>query len=87
MVYGHRRDPFTVRAILSHDRGRTWDMDSMTTLHTFDPGNIDFGYPVATQLDDGRILVAYYGYTSPEVKALDSTHGIFCSIIKEMDKN
>jgi hypothetical protein len=85
MVYGHRREPHSVRAILSHDDGRTWDLDSMTTLHTFDPARIDHGYPIATQFDDGRVLVAYYGYTSDDVKLWDSPHGIFTTIVSEGD--
>ncbi len=85
MVYGHRRSPYSVRAILSHDQGKTWDMDSMLTLHTFDPGNWDLGYPVAMQLDDGRILVSFYGYTSSDTTLFYSPNGQFCTTIKEVN--
>lgn len=84
MVYGHRRDPYSVRAILSHDEGRTWDMDSLVTLKTFEPARYDLGYPIATQLDDGRIVVAYYGYTTGETKIWDSPHGIFTTTLTEL---
>ncbi len=83
MVYGHRRPPHSVRAILSHDDGLTWDTDSMTTLHTFDPAHWDHGYPIATQLPDGRVLVGYYGYTTSDAKLLDSPHGIFVTFVSE----
>lgn len=83
MVYGHRRAPFSVRAILSHDQGRTWDLNSMVTIQTFDPAHYDIGYPVAAQLDDGRIIVPYYGYTSSDIKVMDSPHGIFVATLRE----
>ncbi|HEU5123331.1 MAG TPA: sialidase family protein [Verrucomicrobiae bacterium] len=82
MVYGHRSAPYSVRALLSHDRGQTWDAQSEITLQTFEPGGWDIGYPVATQLNDGRILVAYYGYLTAATQ-LDSPHGIFSCVIKE----
>ncbi|HHY84607.1 MAG TPA: exo-alpha-sialidase [Verrucomicrobia bacterium] len=82
MVYGHRSAPYSVRALLSHDRGRTWNLQSELILHTFEPGGWDIGYPVATQLEDGRILVAYYGYLTAATE-LDSPHGIFASLIRE----
>jgi len=37
------------------------------------------------QLDDGRIVVAYYGYTTKDVKVLDSPNGQFCTTIREMN--
>ena len=83
MVYGHRRPPFSVRAILSHDRGATWDLGSLIELHRFDPGNYDIGYPVATELDNGEVLVAYYGYGTRDTGG-NSPHAIFCTWIKEV---
>jgi TolB protein len=82
LVYGHRRPPWSVRAILSRDGGRTWDLSTLKTLRTFKPGNLDLGYPVATQLPDGRIFCAYYGYSSPNVD-LYVPHGIFATIFSE----
>ena len=82
MVYGHRRPPFSVRAILSHDRGASWDLASMVELHRFDPGNYDIGYPVATELDNGEVLVAYYGYSTRDT-GLNAPHGIFCTRLAE----
>ena len=74
--YGHRREPMGVRAVLSHDGGETWDVDSIVVLRD-DGGTVsndwpaemrarpgfaaaDVGYPVSAELDDGRILTAYY---------------------------
>ena len=62
MVYGHRRQPWGIRAVLSRDEGRTWDTTSLKTVYEFPHGGIDLGYPVATQLADGAIVCAFYGY-------------------------
>ena len=66
MVYGHRRPPFSVRAILSRDNGKTWDLKTMRTLRVWETGAYDIGYPQATQLQDGTILCTYYGYSTSE---------------------
>jgi hypothetical protein len=82
MVYGHRRPPWSVRSILSFDEGRTWDLETMMTIREFNPGGRDLGYPLATQLDDGSVLCAYYGYISENVEKV-SPQGIYVSILKE----
>jgi len=64
LVYGHRRPPYSVRAILSRDNGKSWDLKTMRTLRGWNPGAYDLGYPQATQLKDGTILCTYYGYSS-----------------------
>jgi hypothetical protein len=85
MVYGERRPPYSVHAVLSHDRGETWDIGSTVTLHKFDPGGWDIGYPVATQLEDGRIVVVYYGYSTQNT-TLVSPHGIFETILQQQNQ-
>jgi hypothetical protein len=82
MVYGHRRPPFSVRAILSHDRGASWDLGSMIELRRFEPGHYDIGYPVATELDNGEIVVVHYGYSTKDLETC-SPHGVFCTRVKE----
>jgi hypothetical protein len=82
LVYGYRRPPWEIRAIRSRDDGRTWDMTSLRTLHRFEPGNYDMGYPVATQLDDGSIVCAFFGYSTPDVGE-KMPHGIFVSLFDE----
>ena len=82
--YGHRREPFGVRAILSHDGGETWDLDNIIVLR--DDGGTpnemrtdkeraggDLGYPVSTQLADGSILTVYYITEADGV-----THALSC---------
>lgn len=58
-VYGHRRDPFSIRGVLSYDEGRTWDTDNTITIYTFD-GPCDMGYPVSLEVTPGQILTAFY---------------------------
>ncbi len=82
LVYGHRRPPWEIRAILSRDEGRTWDLDSLRVVHTFEPGHYDMGYPVATQLADGSVVCAFYGYSTPDVGE-KMPHGIFVSLFDE----
>ena len=82
LVYGYRRAPWEIRAILSRDEGRTWDMASLRTVHTFNPGNLDMGYPVAIQLEDGSIVCAFYGYSTNDIGE-KTPRGIFASVFDE----
>ena len=82
LVYGHRRPPHSVRAILSRDEGKTWDLKTMRELKVWEPGNYDIGYPRATQLEDGTIVCAYYGYYTEKVEGLNPC-GIFVSLFDE----
>lgn len=82
MFVSHRRRPYEVRCVLSRDHGRTWDMDTLKTIHRFEPGCYDFGYPMATQLADGSIVCTFYGYSTPDI-GHKMPHGIFVSIFDE----
>ena len=59
-TYGHRREPFGIRACLSSDEGKSWSIENEIVLRD-DLKNRDLGYPTTTQLDDGTLLTAYYG--------------------------
>jgi hypothetical protein len=82
LVYGYRRPPWEIRAVLSRDEGHTWDMTTLRTVHTFNPGNYDMGYPVAVQCEDGTIVCAFYGYSTPDIGE-KMPHGIFVSLFDE----
>lgn len=77
-TYGYRREPFGLRAVLSHDGGRTWDASREIVLRD-DGGNGDLGYPSAVEFEDGRVLVVYWfnqekpGEPSSEVRYLAGT--------------
>ncbi len=59
-LYSHRQEPFGVRALLSHDAGRTWRRD--LELQVDDSWtHYDCGYPTAELVDDGdTLLIAWY---------------------------
>lgn len=57
VVFGRRKPPFGIGCLISEDRGRTWSPECVIRSDGSSP---DLGYPVATQLDDGRVFTAYY---------------------------
>lgn len=58
LTYGYRLAPYSERACISRDEGRTWDVENQITLaNALGP---DMGYPSSVQLDDASILTAYY---------------------------
>lgn len=57
LIYGYRKQPYGIRMKLSSDGGITW---SDEFLIRDDGGNHDIGYPRAVQLNDGRLIIAYY---------------------------
>ena len=65
-VYGYRRPPYGIRAVLSEDNGATWLADRELALRDdgacSDPGKpaTDIGYPFVTQLTDGTLMAVYY---------------------------
>jgi hypothetical protein len=58
-TYGYRRAPFGIRACLSRDEGRSWDVDHEIVLRD-DAGHTDLGYPVSIELGAGLVLAVYY---------------------------
>lgn len=59
-TYGYRYRPGQgVRACISRDGGRTWDIDREMIIQN-NGLNGDLGYPVSIELDDGEVLTVYY---------------------------
>jgi hypothetical protein len=56
-IYGHRFVPYGLRGMLSEDDGKTWGEEFVIRADGAGP---DLGYPVVTELPDGRILTVYY---------------------------
>lgn len=66
LVYGYRAVPFSIRARLSEDGGRTWSGDHVLRE---DGAGRDIGYPRVVQRPDGKIVAIYYftdSVTGPE---------------------
>ena len=57
VIFGRRKQPFGMGLIVSEDDGATWSAEAVIRA---DASDGDLGYPVATQLEDGRIFTAYY---------------------------
>ena len=63
-VYGHRKDPYGERAMISRDEGKTWDSNWILS----DGPAKDLGYPASVELPDGRIMTVYYQYADENDK-------------------
>ena len=57
VVFDRRHPPFGMGLIVSEDDGAMWSAEAVIRA---DASDWDLGYPVATELDDGRIFTAYY---------------------------
>ena len=57
LTYGYRAEPFSIRAKLSEDDGRTWSEDIVLRD---DGANRDVGYTRMVQRPDGKVVVLYY---------------------------
>jgi hypothetical protein len=63
LTYGYRAAPFSIRARLSSDGGRTWGKDIVLRD---DGGGRDIGYPRTVQRADGKIVTVYYFHDTPK---------------------
>jgi hypothetical protein len=57
ILFARREYPPSIAAITSEDNGKTWSDEAIVRD---DAEGSDIGYPVATELEDGRIFTAYY---------------------------
>jgi len=71
--YGYRRSPYGVRASVSEDGGRTWDVAHETILRD-DGGSRDVGYPSTAQLADGSLVTVYYIHREDGIRHIAATH-------------
>ena len=66
LVYGYRAEPYSIRAKLSGDNGRTWSGDIVLRD---DGAGRDIGYTRSVQRPDGKVVSVYYFHdaaTGPE---------------------
>lgn len=56
-VYGCRKDPFGIHAILSTDGGESWSEEQILCN---DLKSADIGYPASVELENGDILTVFY---------------------------
>lgn len=58
-TYGYRYPPYGVRACISRDGGKTWDIDKEIILQNNGISD-NLGYPVSIELENGEVLCVYY---------------------------
>lgn len=71
-VYGHRRYPFGIQAVLSNDQGETWDVDN-TLIIRGDLPNGDLGYPSSILTEEGDVFTVYYAQDGDGVTCIQGT--------------
>lgn len=57
VLFTRRKPPYGIGGLVSEDAGQTWSREFVIRHDASTP---DIGYPVATELGDGRIFAAYY---------------------------
>lgn len=78
VVFARRNPPFGIGVITSEDDGNTWSAEAVVRA---DASDWDIGYPVATELEDGRIFTAYY-YMEDDGNGLGGTRHIASSVFQ-----
>ena len=56
-TYGFRNEPYGICAMLSKDKGQTWDIQNHIYINPF---SADLGYPCTVELRDGSLLTVFY---------------------------
>ena len=71
VLFTRRRQPTGLGLILSEDDGDTWSDEHILLDRCV---GSDLGYPVATQVEDGRIFAAHYLTREDGVRYIAGTH-------------
>ncbi len=70
-TYGYRKQPYSIKAVISHDNGVSWSTEETITLKE----GCDFwdmGYPVSCQRNDGKIITVYYWVDEERTRFIES---------------
>ena len=59
-TYGHRKEPYGIRAMISSDGGESWETDLDICAVSAPTG--DLGYPSTVELSDGSFITVYYAH-------------------------
>lgn len=71
-TYGYRHQPFGIRACISKDEGKTWDLEHEIIIRD-DGLHRDLGYPSSAELEPGKILTVYYFHDKTETRFIAGT--------------
>ena len=72
-TYGYRKAPFGIRACLSGDNGKTWDLDREVVIRDDCP-TWDCGYPFTIELERGKLFTVYYFVDESGIRFIAGTH-------------
>ena len=72
-TYGHRREPYGIRACLSEDSGKSWQYDQELIIRD-DLPNRNLGYSVSIEYQPGKIFTIYYGEDGEGVTCIQGTY-------------
>ncbi len=72
LIYGYRKAPHGIRAVVSEDEGLTWRTDHVLVLRD-DGEGYDLGYPRAVKLPGGDVLAIYYYATDDQIRHIACT--------------
>ena len=76
-VYGHRAEPFGIKAMFSEDDGNSWDVDNFILDKEI---SMDLGYPCSVELENHDILTVLYTHEG------DSAHTVIRSVVWSFEK-
>lgn len=71
-TYGFRRPPFSIRAVISDDGGKSWQVERVMTIRGGLP-NKDLGYPFTLALPGGAFLSIYYAQGPDGITGIHAT--------------
>ena len=78
VLFARRTRPSGLGLLVSEDDGESWSAEGIIRA---DGSGSDLGYPVATELDDGRIFTAYY-FMEDDGNGFGGTRYIACSFFR-----
>lgn len=70
-TYGYRNEPFSIRAVVSRDQGKSWGTNEFITILGRLP-NKNLGYPVTLMCLDGSFKTIYYSQNDDGTTSINS---------------
>lgn len=71
-TYGHRQPDYSIRAVFSHDGGRSWNIDETVRIRGGLP-NKDLGYPCTIATESGEFYTVYYCQDDRGITGVEAT--------------
>ena len=71
-TYGHRRPPFSIRACVSEDMGKTWKYDREIVISDVPTGNL--GYPVTIEYEPAKLFTIFYAEDGSSVTCIQGSY-------------